>query len=114
MFLLFTLAAFGGTNDSTNSFASIPAPAVVPETSREFYNAGTRQFRAGKLGEAETLFQSSIAKQDERTQPAALYNLAHVRFAQGGEELKKAASPKSNAGRSRAAVGSAAGAIQQA
>ena len=113
MFLLFNFAAVASPGVETNSVAALPVPGVL-ETSREFYNAGTRQFRAGQLGEAETLFQSSIAKQDERTQPAALYNLAHVRFAQGNEELKKAASQKANAGRRRAAVGSAAGAIQQA
>ena len=113
MFLLFRMVAVGGNNDSTNSITSLPAPGVI-ETAREFYNAGTRQFRAGKLNDAETLFQSSIAKQDEDTQPAALYNLAHVRFDQGIKELKKAASPKANASRSGTAVGSAAGAIQQA
>ena len=113
MFLLFNFAAVASPGVETNSVASLPAPAAL-ETSREFYNAGTRQFRAGKLVEAETLFQSSIAKQDEHVQPAALYNLAHVRFAQGAEELKKAASSKANADRSRAAIGAAMGAIQQA
>lgn len=118
--LIFFLAVFaralavGGADDFTNTAASLQVPPVAMETARDFYNAGTRQFRAGKLNDAESLFQSSIAKQDESTQSASLYNLGHVRFAQGLEELKKAASPKAAASRSRQAVGVAAGAIQEA
>ena len=35
------------------------------------------------------MFQSALAAQDESIQPPALYNLGHVRFAAGGELLKK-------------------------
>src|SRR5882724_3587431 len=61
-----------------------------PEDSspRQLYNDGTRQLRAGKLREAEALLQGAVASQDEKTQPPALYNLGHVRFAQGKEALK--------------------------
>jgi len=73
-------------NDATNADNSASPP---PETARGFYNAGTEKLRVGKLDDAETLLESSLAKQDERVQPGALFNLGHVRFAQGIEELKK-------------------------
>ena len=56
---------------------------------REFFNVGTRQLRAGKLREAEASFETALASQSARLQPAALYNLGHVRFGHGLEELKK-------------------------
>lgn len=87
---------------------------VMFETARDYYNAGTQKFRAGKLSEAETLLLASVSKQDERAQPGALYNLGHVRFAQGGEELKKSPPGKAAAARSRDAATAGAGAIQQA
>ena len=114
MFLLFGFTTFGATTEATNAAASLPTPAGVLETARGFYNAGTQKFRAGKLGEAETLLLSSVSKQDEPLQPLALYNLGHVRFAQGVEELKKSPAAKAAADRSRAASATGAGAIQQA
>ena len=107
-------AAFGSTNDATNADNSISPPRVVQETGRGFYNAGTEKLRAGKWSDAETLLESSLAKQDERVQPAALFNLGHVRFAQGKEELKKSPDAAATAKRSRAAAEAGAGAIQQA
>jgi len=62
-------------------------PALV--TAREFYNAGTRLLAEKKLAEAETMFQSAIAAQDEHVQPAAVFNLGHTRFAEGVELKKK-------------------------
>jgi len=112
--VLVRVSADGATNDATNAEAVFLPPPAVSDTARDFYNAGTRQFRAGKLNEAETMLQSALAKQDERTQPVALYNLGHVRFAQGLEELKKAASPKAAKGRGGPALGDAVAAIQQA
>ncbi len=109
MFLLLCFTVATALAESTN----VPAPAVV-ETARGFYNAGTEKFRVGKLGEAETLLLASVSKQEEPLQPRALYNLGHVRFAQGVEELKKSTSPKAVADRSRAATATGAGAIQQA
>jgi tetratricopeptide (TPR) repeat protein len=64
-----------------------PAP---PATPREFYNAGTRNLKLGKLREAEPLLESALASQQEWLWPMALYNLGHVRFLEGAEELKKA------------------------
>src|SRR5439155_9491141 len=43
----------------------------------------------GKLREAEAFLESALASQKPGLQPPALYNLGHVRFGQGVEELKK-------------------------
>ena len=104
--------ALGSANDTTNADNFIPPPRAAQETARGFYNAGTEKLRAGKLNDAETLLESSLAKQDERVQPASLFNLGHVRFAQGSEELKK--TPGGTAKRNRAATEAGAGAIQKA
>ncbi len=104
--------AFGSTNDAPDTDNFIPSPPVMHETARGFYNAGTEQLRAGKLSDAETLLESSLARQDEQVQPAALFNLGHVRFAQGTVELKKS-SPGATQ-RSQAAMQDGATAIQKA
>ena len=104
-------AAYGATNAAAIPEVSVPPP-VTSENPRELYNAGTEKLRAGKLSDAETLLESSLTKQDERVQPAALFNLGHVRFAQGNEELKK--SPDGTTKRNRAATEASAGAIQKA
>jgi tetratricopeptide (TPR) repeat protein len=104
--------ALGAPNNSTNADVSISPLPVLRETARGFYNAGTERLRAGKLDDAETLLESSLAKQDGRVQPAALFNLAHVRFAQGVEELKK--SPTGTIKQSQSATEEGAGAIQKA
>jgi len=83
----------------TNSTRS----ASVPTTPRELFNAGTRELGAGKLREAEAFLESALASQDERLQPPALYNLGHVRFSQGVEELKKGPSAAATAARSQLA-----------
>ncbi len=103
---------------SSNSLAPTNAPAAKPEpppnTPREFFNAGSQKLREGKLREAEAFLQSALARQDERVQPPTLYNLGHVRFAQGLEELKKSLSAKPTAARGRAAAQRSDPAIQQA
>jgi hypothetical protein len=76
--------------------------AVAPVTARDFYNAGTELLAAKKYADAERMFQSSLAEQDERIQPVALYNLGYARFADGMELLKKGPdaqklSPRGNA-----------------
>ena len=106
--------ALGSTNNATNTDRFISPPPVVPETARRFYNAGTEKMRAGKWNEAETLLESSLSKQEERVQPAALFNLGHVRFAQGNEELKKLASAAATNKRNRTANEAGADAIQKA
>jgi len=103
---------------NSNSPALTNAPFAKPEppptTPREFFNAGSQKLRDGKLREAEAFLQSALARQDERVQPPTLYNLGHVRFAQGLEELKKSLSAKPTAARARAAAQRSDPAIQQA
>jgi tetratricopeptide (TPR) repeat protein len=67
--------------DSTN--------AVPPATARDFYNAGAKLLAAKKYADAEKMFQSAMAAQDDRVQPLALYNVGHARFASGLERLKQ-------------------------
>jgi Ca-activated chloride channel homolog len=105
--------AAAGTNDSTNNIPAAP-PEVAPITPREKYNAGTRLLADGKLADAESQFQSVLLSQDERTRTAALYNLGHVRFAQGIEALKKEKPGQQTIAQSRAAVERGQAAIQQA
>ena len=90
----------------TTAAASAPDSAP-PSTPREFFNSGTLQLQAGKPREAEAFLETALASQDERVQPPALYNLGHVRFGQGAEELKKgpAAGPTVAHGRSAAHAG---------
>jgi hypothetical protein len=105
------------TGVTANVLSNAPAvtkPERVPVTAREKFNSGTRKLGEGKLADAEALLQSVLAAQDERTRPAALYNLGHVRVAQGAEELKKGPPGKQTIDRSRAAIENGEEAIQQA
>ncbi len=88
-----------GTNETTvaNVVAKNEALEKTPETAREFFNAGTGRLREGKWREAEGFLLSSLTTQDERVQPEALYNLGHVRYELGKEELKKSPDPKAAA-----------------
>jgi len=61
----------------------------APVTARDFYNAGTKLLAAKNFADAERMFQSALAAQDERIQPMALFNLGHTRFGAGSELLKK-------------------------
>ena len=88
--------------DFTNSPPSVSEP--IPESPREQFNLGTRKLIAGKLGEAETLFQQSLQSQEERFQVPALFNLGHTRFGQGQEQLKKSPDGNLSAARGRAAA----------
>ena len=78
--------------------------AAPPATAREFYNAGTRLLASQKFAEAEKMFQSALAAQDERVQPATLYNLGQTRFADGLALLKKGPDAQKTAARGRAAL----------
>jgi len=93
---------------------SAPAEANPPESPREYYNDGTRHFRAGKLREAEAALQTAVAGNDERVQPPALYNLGHVRFEQGLEVLHDTLKPGQAKARGDAAASLAERAIQAA
>lgn len=116
LFLCFSLcpAGFGATTDSTNADVSLSPPPVVQDTARGLYNAGTAKLLAGKWHEAESQLAASLAKQDERLQPAALFNLGYVRFAQGSEELQKAPPSGAVSQRARAAAVVGGDAIQKA
>lgn len=108
----YTFGASVFAADATNT-----PPVIIeraPETAREFFNAGTRMLRAGKLREAESYLQTALTRQDESLQPAALYNLGHARFAQGVEELKQASDAKQTTERARTAAWSGEAAIQSA
>src|SRR5690349_17423960 len=95
-------AASGHSATATN--ATTTAPEIGPPSKpREFFNAGTRELNAGKLREAEAYFETALASQNERLQTPALYNLGHVRFDQGIEELKKGPSCQTVVTASRAA-----------
>jgi Ca-activated chloride channel family protein len=61
----------------------------APVTARDFYNAGAKLLAAKNFADAEKMFQSALAAQDESVQPPALYNLGHTRFGEGLELLKK-------------------------
>ncbi len=101
------------TNVLTNAPGAV-TPEPIPVTPREKFNLGTRKLAAGKLTDAESLLQSVLQSQDERTRAAALYNLGHVRFAQGAEALKKEPPGKETIARSRAAVEQGQQVIQEA
>jgi hypothetical protein len=98
---------------STLTAFTAPEPAP-PDSPREFFNAGTRQLAAGKLREAEASLETALASQDQRLQPAALYNVGFVRFRQGIEELKKGPAAKPTAARGQAAMQQADTAVRQA
>src|ERR1041385_4903552 len=76
--LLSSACTFAAAKDFTNT-ASITPPLPL-ETSRDFYNAGAKKIREGKFNDAEPLLQSAMTKQDERVQPAAIYDLGYVQI----------------------------------
>lgn len=105
--------AFSNSAASTNpAVLAVTGSAAV--TPREKFNLGTRKLAEGQLTDAESLFQSVLQAQDERTRSAALYNLGHVRFAQGAEELEKGPSGKQTMERGQAAIEHGQQAMQQA
>ncbi|HWX21401.1 MAG TPA: hypothetical protein VN578_15985 [Candidatus Binatia bacterium] len=100
------------------AFANTPqaaAPSLPPpSTPREFFNAGTQKLHEGKLREAEAFLESALASQNDGLQPPALYNLGHVRFHQGTDELKKGPKAGPTSDKGRAATRAATAAIQEA
>ena len=108
---LVAFPAAATTPDATNVFST---PVPPPSTARGMYNAGTQKVTAGKLAEAESLLQGALGKQDELIQPLALYNLGHVRFELGREELKKSAAAKPLRDRGERANDGGTAAIQSA
>lgn len=106
---MLALAGSAFADSQTNSIA----PAVQPVTARDFYNAGTELLAAKKFTEAEQMYLSALAAQDERVQPPALYNLGQARFADGLAALKKGPSSQSIDAQGNQADSEAASAIQQ-
>ena len=88
--------------------------APPPATSRDFYNAGTRLLATNKFADAEKMFESALAAQDERVQPAALYNLGHARFDEGGEWLKKGPDAQKTAAQGAAVLAAGGEAVHSA
>ena len=85
--------------------------ADAPVTARDFYNAGTRFLATNKFADAEKMFESALAAQDERLQPAALYNLGHARFDLGADLLKKGPDAQKVAAQGSAVLAAGAEAI---
>jgi len=114
--MLFCLGAMLMIVSLANAHAAAPstAEAPPPSTPRDFFNAGTQRLQEGKLREAEAYLQNVLASQQEALQPPALYNLGHVRFKQGVEELKKGPSAAPSAARGRAAAAAADDAMRAA
>jgi hypothetical protein len=96
--------------DDTNAIA----PAITPASARDFYNAGTKLLTAKKFADAEKMFQSALAEQDERVQPAALYNVGHARFSGGLERLKQGPDAQKASAQGNSALAEGDHAIHQA
>lgn len=109
-FLILNSGAADRTNGATVTNTVIEK---APENAREFFNAGTRRLREGKLREAESFFQSALAQQEERFQSPALHNLGHVRYQQGAEELQKSPEAQATLRRAEAALERGDAAINQ-
>lgn len=107
-------AGAASVNETADADTAASAPAIADMNSRELYNAGTEKLRAGKWDDAESLLESSLSRQDERVQPAALFNLGYARFAQGNEELKKTPPAAATSSRARSAAAAGADAIEKA
>lgn len=116
LFVLLPASHVANTTNVANGTNGVPPPKPepAPVTPKDFFNAGTRKLREKKLPEAEAMFQAALAGQQPSLRPPALYNLGHVRFTQGAEELKKTLEAGPTAARGRAAAQQANQAIQQA
>jgi Ca-activated chloride channel family protein len=88
-FWLCLAGAVQAANETNGPAAVKAAPEQTPETAREYFNAGTSRLREGKLREAEGFLVNALTTQDAWLQPESLYNLGHVRYELGKEELKK-------------------------
>jgi hypothetical protein len=102
--ILPSLHALAATTNSTDG--------AEAETPREFFNAGTKLLQQSNLWRAEYCFEHALASQSERFQSPSLYNLGHVRFTQGAEELKKGPPAGPSTARARAASNAATQAIR--
>lgn len=62
--------------------------AAATPSAHALYNKGVKKLAENDLREAEIALRDAVASNHETIQPAALYNLGHVRFLQGKETLK--------------------------
>ena len=101
---------FASSDEPTNP----PLFETPPQT--EEYQKFEKELtlREGKLREAEAFLQNSLKLQDERVEAQALYNLGHVRYAQGAEELKRAPTDAAVAQRAQNALRHGDQALHQA
>ncbi len=79
--LVSSLAALVFAGCAQTWAAADPSPYAL-------YNNGVKKFAEKDLREAEVAFRGAVASNHQTVQPAALYNLGHVRFLQGKETLK--------------------------
>jgi hypothetical protein len=86
----------------------------TPASPQQFYNQGTQKFKEGKLREAESALQMAVISQNEKVQIPALYNLGHVRFREGLEELKGGNDAKASEAAAKKACEDGDAAIQAA
>jgi tetratricopeptide (TPR) repeat protein len=110
--LMLSVAFRALASDGTNAPAPVPAPE--PVSARDFYNAGTRLLATKQFADAERMFESSLAAQDDRLQPPAMYNLGHTRFADGADLLKKGPDAEKVSARGRAALAEGDHAVDRA
>jgi Ca-activated chloride channel family protein len=74
------------------TFAQTPPS---PASALHLYNQGSQLLEEGKLREAEQILTEALLIQDVSCQPAALYNLGHVRYRLGAEALRQGPMPES-------------------
>ena len=106
--LLILLALMPGQSARAAAETNSPAPV----TARDFYNAGTKLLTGTNFLQAEKMFASSLAQQDGRLQPLALFNLGHARFADGAAILKKGPDAQKTSARGNAALAAGEAALR--
>lgn len=100
---------------SANSFAAVEtSDPSTPASPPQLYNQGTQKFREGKLREAEAALQIALASQNEKVQVPALFNLGHVRFREGLDELKGGPNGKQSNAAAKEACANGDSALQAA
>ena len=100
------------TNSATTN-SPVAAKKIAPKNPIQFFNTATRDLADGKLDEAEVLLERALGSQQEILAGPSLYNLGHVRFDQGLNELKKSPPAGATSNRARNLTGSGSDAIKQ-
>lgn len=90
----------------------LPSPRTGD--ARDYYNAGTKLLSARKYADAEKMFESALATQNQSVQPDALYNVGHARFAAGMDRLKQGPDAQKTAAQANNALAAADQALRQA